>query len=265
MLLVILAGLVRFCCIFWTKKKLQDQGLGSFLEKRVRSITPFYPLLTSSMLLYCVDLFYSYQRSLQLKKKEFDRTITQLEKKAANEAVAHEVIEEIGDLVRERESISRKLSTTYSLGRDGKGLRSESLLPVYDGKSRSYSFQSARKESVTIFHTLSNTSSGESSKEKDSDRDFHEENQSSAKGKGKARAPVETESSSDDDIFEKGYHRSSSEPTSSSKGYANPFFMEQELTEEELNDEGKVVESATGSGRTRSMWLKRRKTLSSTN
>ncbi|XP_061979624.1 protein GAMETE EXPRESSED 3 [Populus nigra] len=237
-LLVILAGLVRFCCIFWTKKKLQDQGLGSFLEKR---------------------------RSLQLKKKEFDRTITQLEKKAANEAVAHEVIEEIGDLVRERESISRKLSTTYSLGRDGKGLRSESLLPVYDGKSRSYSFQSARKESVTIFHTLSNTSSGESSKEKDSDRDFHEENQSSAKGKGKARAPVETESSSDDDIFEKGYHRSSSEPTSSSKGYANQFFMEQELTEEELNDEGKVVESATGSGRTRSMWLKRRKTLSSTN
>ena len=217
------------------------------------------------MLIYCGDLFYSYQRSLQLKKKEFDRTITQLEKKAANEAVAHEVIEEIGDLVRERESISRKLSTTYSLGRDGKGLRSESLLPVYDGKSRSYSFQSARKESVTIFHTLSNTSSGESSKEKDSDRDFHEENQSSAKGKGKARAPVETESSSDDDIFEKGYHRSSSEPTSSSKGYANPFFMEQELTEEELNDEGKVVESATGSGRTRSMWLKRRKTLSSTN
>ncbi|XP_011046786.1 PREDICTED: protein GAMETE EXPRESSED 3 [Populus euphratica] len=234
-LLVILAGLVRFCCIFWTKKKLQDQGLGSFLEKR---------------------------RSLQLKKTEFDRTITQLEKKAASEAVAHEIIEEIGDLVRERESISRKLSTTYSLGRDGKGLRSKSLLPVYDGKSRSYSFQSARKESVTIFHTLSNTSSGESSKEKDSDRDFHEENQSSAKGKGKARAPVETESSSDDDIFEKGYHRSSSEPTSSSKGYANPFFMEQELTEEELKDVGKVVESATGSGRTRSMWLKRRKTLS---
>nr|TKS07531.1 hypothetical protein D5086_0000112960 [Populus alba] len=151
-LLVILAGLVRFCCIFWTKKKLQDQGLGSFLEKR---------------------------RSLQLKKKEFDRTITQLEKKAANEAVAHEVIEEIGDLVRERESISRKLSTTYSLGRDiGKGLRSESLLP----KS----------------------------------------------------------SSDDDDIFGKGYHRSSSEPTSSSKAYANPFFMEQELTQEELNDEGKV-------------------------
>jgi hypothetical protein len=33
--LIILAGLVRFCCIFWRKKKLQGQGLGSFLEKRV--------------------------------------------------------------------------------------------------------------------------------------------------------------------------------------------------------------------------------------
>jgi hypothetical protein len=33
--LIILAGLVRFCCIFWRKKKLQGQDLGSFLEKRV--------------------------------------------------------------------------------------------------------------------------------------------------------------------------------------------------------------------------------------
>ncbi|KAJ6766430.1 PROTEIN GAMETE EXPRESSED 3 [Salix purpurea] len=237
-ILVILAGLVRFCCIFWTKKKLQDQGLESFLEKR---------------------------RSLRLKKKEFDRRITQLEKKAANEAVAHEVTEEIGDLVRERESVSRKLSTTYSLGRDRKGLRSKSLLPVSDGKSRRYSFRSAGKESVTIFHTLSDTSSGESRNEKDSDWNFHRENHSSAKGKGKQ--PAETESSSDDgDIFEKDCHRNSSEPPSSSKGYANPLSVEQELTDEELNGGGgEVVESATGSGRSRSFWLKRRTTLSSTN
>ncbi|RVW44714.1 Protein gamete expressed 3 [Vitis vinifera] len=33
--LVLLAGLVRFCCIFWRKKKLQGQDLGKFLEKRV--------------------------------------------------------------------------------------------------------------------------------------------------------------------------------------------------------------------------------------
>ncbi|KAJ6402645.1 hypothetical protein OIU84_014699 [Salix udensis] len=240
-LLVILAGLVRFCCIFWTKKKLQDQGLESFLEKR---------------------------RSLRLRKKEFDRKITQLEKKAANEAVADEVTEEIGDLVRGRESVSRKLSTTYSLGRDArKGLRSKSLLPVSDGKSRRYSFQSAGKESSTIFHTLSDTSSGESRNEKDSDWNFHRENHSSAKGKGKGKNPAETESSSDDDddIFEKDCHGNSSEPPSSSKGYANPLSVEQELTEEELSGGGEVVESATGSGRRRSFWLKRRTTLSSTN
>ncbi|KAJ6707608.1 PROTEIN GAMETE EXPRESSED 3 [Salix viminalis] len=190
-LLVILAGLVRFCCIFWTKKKLQDQGLESFLEKR------------------------SYQRSLRLRKKEFDRKITQLENKAANEAVAHE---------------------------------------------------SAGKESATIFHTLSDTSSGESRNEKDSDWNFHRENHSSAKGKGKGKNPAETDSSSDDDdISEKDCHGNSSEPPSSSKGYANPLSVEQELTDEELNGGGEVVESATGSGRSRSFWLKRRTTSSSTN
>ena len=33
--LVLLAALVRFCSIFWSKKKLHGQDLGKFLEKRV--------------------------------------------------------------------------------------------------------------------------------------------------------------------------------------------------------------------------------------
>lgn len=33
-LLLILIGLVRFCCTFWAKEKLKDQGLGSFLDNR---------------------------------------------------------------------------------------------------------------------------------------------------------------------------------------------------------------------------------------
>ncbi|KAL6143713.1 hypothetical protein ACLB2K_054408 [Fragaria x ananassa] len=86
------AGLVRFCCIFWSKKKLKGRNLGTFLEKR---------------------------RSLRLKKKAFDRTITELEQKAANEAVANdEALHKLGSLLQEREGIKRKLSTTYSLGRD---------------------------------------------------------------------------------------------------------------------------------------------------
>ena len=79
-------------------------------------------------------VFLAFQRSLQLKKKVFDRTITELEQKAAEQAVANEVFEKLGDMVREREGIERKLSTTYSLGRDRAGSQSKSMLPLYDGK-----------------------------------------------------------------------------------------------------------------------------------
>ncbi len=130
--------------------------------------------------------------------------------------MANEVLEKLGDMVREREGIERKLSTTYSLGRDRAGSQSRSLLPLYDGKTRSYSFQSAKKESVTIFHTLSDTSSGESSSEKETNGGFHEE-ESAGKAKAKAKAPIEAESSSNDGICETDYQSSPSETTSSSR------------------------------------------------
>lgn len=38
--LLVLASLVRFCCVFWRKKKLQGGDLGSFLKKRVRTEPP---------------------------------------------------------------------------------------------------------------------------------------------------------------------------------------------------------------------------------
>ena len=44
-ILLILAALVSFCCIFWKKKKLQGQDLGKFLEKRVSSKYHVFPLL----------------------------------------------------------------------------------------------------------------------------------------------------------------------------------------------------------------------------
>ncbi|XP_019195073.1 PREDICTED: protein GAMETE EXPRESSED 3 [Ipomoea nil] len=130
-LLVVLAALVRFCCVFWNKKKLQGQELGKFLEKR---------------------------HSLQLQKKAFDRTISELEQKAANEVAGAEVIEQLGDLVRERGGVERKLSTTYSLGRDETGLQG-SLLPLSDRTTRSFSFRDANKESITVFHTADSTES----------------------------------------------------------------------------------------------------------
>lgn len=218
--LIVLAVIVRFCCIFWRKKKLKGQQLGKFLEKR---------------------------HLLRQKKKAFDRTITELEQKAAEEAVSNEVLEKLGTLVRERGGIERKLSTTYSLGRDKTGSKSKSILPLYDGKTKSYSFQGARKESVTIFNTL-DTSSRETSSEGEPISDFYEYTD-----KAKAKTPSEIGSSSDD--------LSLSESTSRSKGFVNPLYVESAVEE---HRKMKMQDGSMQSGE-RSIVLKRRRTLSSTN
>ncbi|GMJ08475.1 hypothetical protein HRI_004516700 [Hibiscus trionum] len=224
-LLVVLAAVVWFCCVFWRKKKLQDQGFGRFLEKR---------------------------SSLQLKKKAIDRAITELEQKATEEAVANEAtMEELGDLVRERQGIERELSTTYSLARDETVSNPKSVLPLYSGRTRSYSFQRAKKESVTIFHTLSNTSSDESSSGRDYVSGTEEEEDPVVKAKAKAKAVIEDESSSDDEQLRRRYQRSPSEPASSSKGYMDSLFVQQKTGEENVRGVVKVVESMAGSSRRR--------------
>ncbi|XP_073221187.1 protein GAMETE EXPRESSED 3 [Cicer arietinum] len=167
-LLVLIIGLVRFCCTFWAKKKLQDQGLGSFLDKRC---------------------------SLQLQKKALVKTITELERKAAKESLDNEVFQKLGDIVRKKECIERKLSTTYSLGRDRTNSQTKSMLPLQIGKTQSYSFQGTKKQKLMMFHTLSDTSS-ESSNE-DETR-MLEVIDSSVKDKGK-RPMVEVASTSSND------------------------------------------------------------------
>ncbi|KEH25293.1 putative quinoprotein alcohol dehydrogenase-like superfamily [Medicago truncatula] len=170
-LLVLLIGLVRFCCTFWAKRKLQDQGLGSFLDKRC---------------------------SLQLQKKALVKTISELEKKSAEESVDNEVYEKLGDTVRKKENIERKLSTTYSLGRDRTNSKSKSMLPLQIGKRKSYSFQGAKKQKLKMFDTLSDASS-ESSIE--GERDMVEVLDSSAKEKGKTPMVEVTSTSSNDEDF----------------------------------------------------------------
>ncbi|KAL8475989.1 hypothetical protein ACS0TY_028593 [Phlomoides rotata] len=195
-LLVLLSVLVAYCCIFWKKKKLQGLDLGKFLEKR---------------------------RSLRSQKKAFDRMITELEQKATEEAVANEVLEKLGELVKEREGISRKLSTTYSLGRDGEKTRTKPLLPLHDGKPRSYSFQGSKKENVTLFHTLS-----------DSDSSMKVEVAAKARAKGKG--PVEEESSSYDETLDSSSYDEIPESSSDSEGFVSPLFLKK-------NDGVKLVES----------------------
>ncbi|GER31010.1 gamete-expressed 3 [Striga asiatica] len=167
--LVILAAVVWYCCIFWKKKKLRGLELGKFLEKR---------------------------RSLRFQKKAFDKMIKELEQKAraSDERVSNlELFEKLSDLVKEREGVRRKLSTVYSLGRDKERSRSNSLLPLHDKKSRSFSFQGSKKESVTIFHTPSGEST---SCEDDESSDFSGDGEFDERVKVKGKGLVEEESSS---------------------------------------------------------------------
>ncbi|KAF6160860.1 hypothetical protein GIB67_041914 [Kingdonia uniflora] len=244
LILMVLLGLVRFCIIFWRKKKLQGQDLGRFLEKR---------------------------RSLRVKKKAVDRTITELEKKAAKDAMVNEVLEKLGDLVKEKKVIERKLSTTYSLGRDRTASLSKPILPLYDSRTRSYSFQGRKKESVTIFHTLSDTSSKERSSSDGSSNGNNNDNGSSEGEENwydyedkesavKAKVPTDQAGPSNNaGAYEDNMHwESPLLPSSGSRGYTNPLFAEHEQKEprERIMEEKEVESMVQGS--TESLWLKRR-------
>lgn len=133
-------------------------------------------------------LYVFLQNSLRLQKKVFDRTISELEKKAAAEGSStNEVLEQLSDLVRERDGIKRKLSTTYSLGKDATSPESKSLIPVSNTNNKSFSIKSLPKESVTIFHTINDTSSEDGNNNEEED-----------KIESKGKEPMATESASDD-------------------------------------------------------------------
>ncbi|KMT18487.1 hypothetical protein BVRB_2g026290 isoform A [Beta vulgaris subsp. vulgaris] len=222
-ILVVFAVIVRFCCIFWGKQKLQNQDLGKFLNKR---------------------------QSLRLKKKEYDKTISELEQKAGKEATTSNVMENLSSLVREREGVERKLSTTYSLGRDRISLPLAPVLPVYDG---SYSFRGSKTESVTIFHRFSSSTSSSdiSGSGSDSQQDFQREVELAAKGKGKGKAKEAREttssSSTEDNNDWEEFYGSSSRTSSGSRGFIDSFHNV------------RTLESGS-----RRPWLFRRRSLSST-
>ncbi|KAK6930454.1 hypothetical protein RJ641_004548 [Dillenia turbinata] len=214
--LLILALLVRFCYVFWNKEKLQSHNLGGFLEKR---------------------------RSLRLQKKELDRSITELKQKAAEEAASSDLIEQLGELVRGREYIERKLSTTYSFGRDGAASNSKSLLPLYNERTKSYSFHGSKKESVTIFHTLSDTSDDESISQIETYSASFEDKELKRKEKAKASEHMEDEEIYLEDDLIRDY-------------------TESEPIQVRLKERRKTVSEHGGSHR---KLLQRRRALSSTN
>ncbi|CAD5183559.1 unnamed protein product [Musa acuminata subsp. malaccensis] len=228
-ILLILGGTVRSCCVFWRKKKLQDHGLGRFLDKR---------------------------RSLHRRRKSFDRMISELEEKAAEDATNDEALERLGEAVTAKEGVVRKLSTSYSLGRDRTGSRRGSILPLYDdGRKKSHSFHCARRESVTIFNTYSDTSSSDESR---NSSNYHHE--SGSGGCSDEAGPSSRVAAAEGD------GEGSSDAASEARTFANPMFVEdagdsvRHSRDEELTRD--PMQEGVGA---RGMWLKRRRTLSSTN
>ncbi|RRT69546.1 hypothetical protein B296_00026692 [Ensete ventricosum] len=232
-ILLILGVTVRSCCVFWRKKKLQEHGLGRFLEKRVSGCKILHPALTSSLLTSLPH---------------------QMPEKAAEDATNDEALDRLGEAATAKEGVVRKLSTSYSLGRDRTGSRRGSILPVYDDvRKKSHSFHCARRESVTIFNTYSNTSSSDESRNSSS---YHHESGSGGcsdeAGPSSRVAAAEGEGSSD--------------AASEAKTFANPMFVEDESDSvRHSRDEELMREPMQEGVGVRRMWLKRRRTLSSTN
>ncbi|KQK08637.1 hypothetical protein BRADI_2g42960v3 [Brachypodium distachyon] len=242
--IVIQSVIVRFCCIFWRKKKLQHNGLQKFLEKR---------------------------RSLHSKRRILGKIISELEQKAVEDASSNEILEQLGEMVKAKEGVERKLYTSYSLGRDVLGLRQRSsILPLYNGKHKSHSFHGAQRESITIFNTLSNTSSSE-------DRTTSSYSSGSGSCSGSSCEDMESDTrfnsageagpsnTADVAVGAQGKCPADAEP--SYRVFTNPLYVQGESSGESLSRRQEFLMETMhqGSAPTKRMWLKRRRTLSSTN
>ena len=176
-IIVIQAEAFCFCCIFWRKKKLRGKGLQKFLEKRVGTRESahilWFHLVQSSQLDTDLGLTSTppseMQRSLQSKKRGLGKMISELEQQAAEDAASNETLGELGEMVRAKEGVERKLYASYSLGRDRLGLKQGSpILPLYHGKYKSHSFHSSPNESIHVFNIPSDTSTSSSSDDSES-------------------------------------------------------------------------------------------------
>nr|CAB3473498.1 unnamed protein product [Digitaria exilis] len=104
------------------------------------------------------------QRSLHIKKRALGKTISELEQKAAEDTTSNEILGELGEMLKAKEGVERKLNASYSLGSDKLGLKQgSSILPLYSEKYKSHSFHSRQKENITVFNILSDTSTSEDS------------------------------------------------------------------------------------------------------
>ncbi|KAK8453070.1 hypothetical protein SEVIR_5G225000v4 [Setaria viridis] len=236
-----------FCCVFWRKKKLQGNGLQKFLEKR---------------------------RSLHIKKRALSKMISEVEQKAAEDATSNETLGELGEMVKAKEGVERKLYASYSLGRDKLGLkRSSSTLPLYHDKYRSHSFHSSQKESITVFNTLSDTST--SSTSEDGTSSYSDDSKScSSTSSGDMDLDVRLKS-----VEEAGPSNTTSDAERVQEGcpsdvrssycvFTNPLYIEEQSAASSgnvLSQREEQIESVKDGIPIMRISLKRRRTRSSTN
>ncbi|VAH77368.1 unnamed protein product [Triticum turgidum subsp. durum] len=241
--IVVQAVIVRFCCIFWRKKKLQNNGLQKFLKKR---------------------------RSLHSKRRVLGKIISELEQKAVEDASSNETLEQLGEMVKAKDGVERKLYTSYSLGRDVLGLRQgSSILPLYNGKHKSHSFHGAHRESITVFNTLSESSTSEDR----TSSSYSRGSGSCSSGSSFEEMELERRSKSaeeavpSEDIAKEAQDKLPVEVASSYQAFMKPLYVQGEssskspLQREEFPMETMRQDLAP----TKRMWLKRRRSLSSTN
>ncbi|KAI3976869.1 hypothetical protein MKX01_008727 [Papaver californicum] len=187
------------------------------------------------------------------KEKLKDQNLRKLEQKAtAEEALTHDVREKLGVLVKERYGIEWKLSTTYSLGRDKCKSISKSILPLYNDKTKSFSFKKGTSDyscsNIISGGSFSSSSSHVSSRE-DQAMNFvyYEDKESGLKEKNKLESDeVGPSNTSASGKFKEKYWESSAVVT---PGFTHPLYVDGEKG---------------GGSSSKSNWLKRR-TLSSTN
>lgn len=211
------------------------------------------------------------QRSLHSKRRILGKIISELEQKAVEDASSNEILEQLGEMVKAKEGVERKLYTSYSLGRDVLGLRQRSsILPLYNGKHKSHSFHGAQRESITIFNTLSNTSSSE-------DRTTSSYSSGSGSCSGSSCEDMESDTrfnsageagpsnTADVAVGAQGKCPADAEP--SYRVFTNPLYVQGESSGESLSRRQEFLMETMhqGSAPTKRMWLKRRRTLSSTN
>ena len=206
------------------------------------------------------------QRSLHTRRRVLGKIITELEQKAAEDASSNEALEQLGEMVKAKEGVERKLYRSYSLGRDVLGLRrgSSSILPLYNGKHKSHSFHGAQRESVTIFNTLSDSSA---SSEDRTSSSYSSGSGSYSSSSSSADMELDTGSTGDAgpsntaDVAEGDQDKLPADAESSYEVFINPLYVQGESSSRSLSQR----EEPQGSAPTKRMWLKRRRTLSSTN